>query len=299
MQLDPIGALFANSWKRFEERFTVTVEIFAVPAALIVLSKLLFAHMTPAAFGLGAIVYLVSIVVSIIASLALISAFGKNTNFAESYGTGIKLFWPGIWIAILVLLATLGGLIMLIIPGIILMVQLGFSNYVLVIDNKRGMGAIAQSRAYVKGHWWAIVGRILLLTLIFIVAGIVILAPLTLLLGKIFGAILYGIFIVFITPFAVSYQYELFHNLRRLKPHVATEVAKSDSSFLKVAMVVGIIGAVLIPVLVIEAIALWGPNFDNTSPGGPNDNGGYPTGYFNPGGPMQPVQPEPQSQPLE
>src|SRR5580658_5653828 len=137
--LEPIGGLFANSWKRFTERFATAVAIFAIPAVLIVLSRLLFVRATPPAFVLGAIIYIIAVIVSIIGSFALISALGNKTNFAESYSVGTKLFWPGVWVAILVGVATLGGLIMLIIPGIILMVQLALTNYTIVLDDKRGM----------------------------------------------------------------------------------------------------------------------------------------------------------------
>ncbi len=260
-KLDTIGALFANSWKRFGERFSVTAAIFAAPAILLTLSRLLMEQKTLAGLGLGLVIEILAVVASIIASLGLVSAYGKNTNFAESFAVGIKLFWANVWIAILVCLALFGGFIMLIIPGIILMVQLAFTNYTLVLEDKHGMAALAQSRTYAKGYWWAIFGRTLLLILIFIVAEIVIIAPLTLLLGAVGGTIIDGFFLLFLSPFAVSYQYEVFHNLRRLKSDVAEQAAKSDQGLVKVSMVVGIIGAVLVPILIVAALAFWGSKF--------------------------------------
>jgi hypothetical protein len=165
----------------------------------------------------------------------------------------------------------------------------------------------------IEGHWWATFGRILLLILIFIVAGVVVVAPFMLLLGKVGGSIFYGAFILFITPFAVAYQYEIFNNFRRLKPDVAERATKSDSSFVKVAMVVGIVGAVLIAILIVAAIAFFGPSFmqsfgthNNCSCWDSVDRTCLPAAAcadggsgFNPGGPLLPVQPQPQSQPLE
>jgi hypothetical protein len=273
--LDPIGTLFENSWKRFEERFAVGIAIFAAPSVLIVLSELLLLRgMPPAAHLLGGIIDILSVIVSLIASIALISAFGKNTSFAASYQAGIKLFWSYIWISILVCLAIFGGLIMLIIPGIILMVQLSLTQFSLVLDDKHGMAALKQSRAYVKDYWWAFIGRLLLLVLIFMVAALVILAPLSLLLGSVAGIILYVACMLFITPFAVSYEYEIFHNLRRLKPDVAEQAAKSDSSFVKVSMVVGIVGIVLVPIFIVGAVAFWGIQFTHYWNGQPA-TGGY------------------------
>jgi hypothetical protein len=294
MQLDPIGTLFANSWKRFEERFAVTVGLFAAPTVLLTLSRLLLAQRTSEGILMGVLIEILGVIVSIIASLGIIAAYGKNTNFTESFEIGTKFFWASIWIGILVSLAFFGGLIMLIIPGIILMVQLAFASYALVLDDKHGIAALAQSRAYIIGHWWATFGRTLLLVLIFIVFGLVILAPIVLLTGGVVGSIIYGVFMLFITPFAVAYQYEIFHNLRRLKPHVAELAAKDDSSFVKVSMIVGIVGAVLVPICIVAAIVLESRVMEHH--GYPNSgillppNSGPGVSGFNPGGPMLPVQ---------
>ncbi len=260
-KLDAIGTLFANSWKRFEEKFATTVAIFVAPVVLVALTQLLFLQKTPIGDVLGGVLEIVAIIVSILASYALVSAFGKNTGFAASYQTGVKVFWSGVWITILVCLAVFGGFIMLIIPGIMLAFQLSFTSYALILDDKRGMAALAQSRAYVTGYWWAFVGRSLLLILVFLIAELVIIAPLTVLLGGVAGIILSAAFTLFITPFAVSYQYEIFHNLRRLKPDVAAEAGKIDEGFVKVSMVVGIVGVVFVPILVVAAIAFLGPKF--------------------------------------
>jgi hypothetical protein len=77
------------------------------------------------------IINLLSVIVSIIASVALLSAFAKSTDFAASYQTGIRLFWALIWLVILVSLVAIGGFVMLVIPGIILTIQLAFVSYVL------------------------------------------------------------------------------------------------------------------------------------------------------------------------
>ena len=55
MKLDAIGVLFANSWKRFQERYAVAIEIFIVPLALLLISQLLLAHKAGPALALGSI----------------------------------------------------------------------------------------------------------------------------------------------------------------------------------------------------------------------------------------------------
>src|SRR5581483_10750529 len=213
-KLNPIGQLFAGTWARLRERFAVAVGIFLEPTVFLVLGQLLDIRHTPAADILSIVIHLIAIIFSLLASLALIALFGgpAATDFAGAYQRAFQFFWPSVWIAILTMLAVGGGTILLIVPGIMLAVQLVFSNYALVLEHRYGMGALTQSRAYIKGYWWAFVGRSLLLILLIMVAMLVILIPLTVLLGAVAGSILYGIFLLFITPFSVAYQYDIFNN---------------------------------------------------------------------------------------
>ncbi len=277
MRLDPIGILFANSWRRLRERFAVVAAIFLVPLILMGISQLLILQQKPATLILGGIIHILSVIVSILASIALITAFGKGTDFGASYQSGVKLFWSWIWVAILAMLAVIGGLIMLIIPGIILMIQLAFASYVFVLEDKRGMASLTQSREYVKGYWWAFVGRDILLLLCLLAAYLVLFWPASLLFGGIAGGLVYGIIFLVFAPFSVSYQYEIYENLRRLKPDAALAAAKADVGFLKVSMVVGIIGAFIFAILLaMSAVVLSGANYNNFSPSA-NPSSGFST----------------------
>ena len=265
MRLDAIGVLFANSWKRLRENFAVAAQIYAVPLVLIFISQLLVERNTLPAVALGGFIQLLAALISVPASLALISLFGKGTDFAASYRTGFSLFWAAVWIGILAFLAVIGGAVMLIIPGIMLAIQLSLTNYALVLDGKHGIDALAQSREYVKGYWWALVGRMVLLMLCLGAFALIFLLPTTLLLGFVVGRIVYAIMLLIFVPFSISYQYEIFENFRRLKPDVAEAAMKAERGFLKVSMVVGIIGGVLFIVLGILAFgfliaAVMNPN---------------------------------------
>ena len=254
MKLDPIGVLFANAWRRLRERFAVVTLIFLVPLILIGIGEVLFFRGGVGALFLGIVIRIFADIVSIFATLALISAFGKGTDFAASYQASIKLFWAWIWLAILAALAITGGLVMLVIPGIMLAVQLSFASYAFVLEGKRGMAALTQSREYVKGYWWAFVGRNLLLILCLAAAMLILFAPATLIFGPIGGGRVYGIILLVFTPFAVAYQYEIYENFRRLKPDASAAAVKADPAFLKVATVVGIVGAAMLAILLVVGI---------------------------------------------
>lgn len=74
---------------------------------------------------------------------------------------------PGILlISILTLLATLVGFLLLVIPGIIVAVRMSFASIVLVVEGKRGTGAMGRSWQLSKGHFWRILGAV-------VVAGII------------------------------------------------------------------------------------------------------------------------------
>jgi hypothetical protein len=276
MKLDPIGVLFSNAWRRLRERFAVVALIFLVPLVLVDIGQLLLFKGGASAVTLGVIIRILSDVVSVFSTLALISAFGKGTDFGASYQAGIKLFWAWIWLAILAGLAVVGGLVMLIIPGIMLAVQLSFASYAFVLEGKRGMAALTQSREYIKGYWWAFFGRNLLLILCLAAAMAILFAPATLLLGPIGGGIMYGAILLVFVPFSVAYQYEIYENLRRLKPDASQAAAKADPAFLKVATVVGIVGAAVLFVGLIAAAIFLPADFANWKTMQPG-NYGYPS----------------------
>lgn len=254
MQLESLDILFSNSWRQFKEKFSVIVPIFLIPAALLCVGQILVAQGSFIAALVGGIINFLGFIVSIAASIALVSAIGKGTDFAGSFKMGITLFWGSIWIGLLVGLAAFGGFVMFVIPGIMLGIQLALSSYVYVLEGKRGMNALVLSREYVKGYWWAFFGRMLLCSLIFGVVLLVIYLPLKLILGDVIGGVVYYIITLFLTPFSVCYNFEIYKNLQRLKPGAADEAAKGKREFLFVSMVVGIIGVILGFILLVLAL---------------------------------------------
>ncbi|HVO28980.1 MAG TPA: hypothetical protein VMT81_03290 [Candidatus Paceibacterota bacterium] len=241
MKLDPIGTLFGNAWRRYQERFSTAVLVFLVPIVLLGLVPLLGSWKSPMADLTGAVVEVASVIVVIMASTGLLAAIGKGTGFGESYRIGSQLFGAAVWIAILATFAVWGGLLLLIVPGIILGIRLMFTSYALVFENARGMKALAVSREYSKGFWWALVGRMLLTLLVFVVAVLVFCIPSVMVLGTVGGAVIYYGIILFFTPFSICITYEIYENLRRLKPGAADDAAKSGRGFLKVCAWLGVL----------------------------------------------------------
>lgn len=87
-------------------------------------------------------------------------------NFKETYASAFKNFWKYFLISVLVFLTSLGGFVLLIIPGVIFSTWFAFSIYVFV-DQKLGVKAsMSKSRSLVKGRFWAILGRLVVFGII-------------------------------------------------------------------------------------------------------------------------------------
>ncbi len=252
--LDPIGSLFSGSWNTYKERFSTLAEIILVPAFVMILGYVLRSLGSPFA-TLGIIVIFAGEVLFILSSLALIISVHGNTSADESYRASLGFFWPGVWIGILSFLAIMGASIMLIIPGIWLAVAMSFFDYALVIENRRGIDALRQSREYVKGYWWPVFGRTLLLGLISMVLIIVVELFFIIGGGRGLGSSIGMAFAALITPFSVIYQYRLFENLRTLKPELAAAKTKSGRKFVLVSTIVG---TVFLAAVAIGLVALVG-----------------------------------------
>ena len=67
----------------------------------------------------------------------------------------------------------LGGSILFLIPGIIVSIYLMFVLFVFLFEKKRGIDALIQSAWYVKGFWWDLFARKLILSILVIVSLIV------------------------------------------------------------------------------------------------------------------------------
>jgi hypothetical protein len=263
--MDPISALFSASWRTYKERFTVLIKIALIPALFLALGTILVSRGFPASV-FGSLFNLAGGILTIFASIAAILSLEQKTDFNGSYRKSVSFFWPFLWVSILSGLAVIGGFIMLIVPGIILSIALGFSRFIVIVENRRGLNVLTQSRAYAKGYWWAILGRYVLLGLCFAAVMLVIDLPITLLLGKVTGALIYAILLLFITPFSFVYLYNIYKNLAALKPEVAASQATTGKKFLTASAIVGLATPIILLILFIILIAVFAkPYLDRNS----------------------------------
>jgi len=176
VSLPRIGDLLTKSFSYYKKHFKQLFLIGLVPVCLAILSPLI-SFKGDALFGtllallLVFILGVASFVVQVVAPVAFIRMIqeteeGKHILTSDVYAYGLKLFWPLLWVYILMWTAVMGGFFLLIIPGIALSVYLLFPMYSFVISGHRGLHALSDSFHYVRGHFWAILGRLVVLGLI-------------------------------------------------------------------------------------------------------------------------------------
>lgn len=131
-----------------------------------------------------------------------------------------KNYWNYLIIGVLVSIFVSLGFVFLIIPGLILSIYLSFSLYVCADEKKKGMEAIKRSWNLVKGNWWQVFGRMLMLIILTIIIAIGINAFGENYSGPFFD--LLGSFIILLVQafgsfFSMIYMYLIYLDLKKSK----------------------------------------------------------------------------------
>ena len=92
--------------------------------------------------------------------------FGRETSLSDSFGHASARFLSLAGSAILFGLAIIGGLILLIIPGILFAVWFILSSQCVILEDSKAVSSLGRSKHYVGGYWWKTFG-------VLIVAGLV------------------------------------------------------------------------------------------------------------------------------
>jgi len=201
----------------FRERLWTLIGIIAIPAFLSLVIG--FGSVTLpsgkgtitlfAVLGVFALAFL-----QILAGIAIIRAVGDSekreitTYFREAF----PLFLSFLWVSILVGFLEVVGFILLIIPGIIISVYLSLAVFIVLFESERGVDALKKSHSYVKGRWWAVFGRMLVIILISgILGGIgAFFSSKDAALGQVISVVIQ----ILVVPFSVAYMYFLYTSVK-------------------------------------------------------------------------------------
>jgi hypothetical protein len=152
---------------------------------------------------------------------------GQDPGIEQSYRFGFARLGPILVVSILVGLATLLGLIVLIIPGIYIGVRLAVSTQALVVEGKQGTQAMRRSWDLVGGHWWHAAFTVLLAGLLTEVVNAVITAPFS--AGAWFAQALAAAVATTVTlPFGALVGVLLYLDLRARKERLDLDTLNTD-----------------------------------------------------------------------
>ncbi|MFA5358358.1 MAG: hypothetical protein WC310_00885 [Patescibacteria group bacterium] len=219
--LHPTKELLKNSWIFFKDNSDKLISISLIMLGPTILNQLIATFfsgtLNPILSGLALILGILSLISSVWGTIAMITFINGNDpqmSIADAFNQNASFFWSYLWVGILLFLIVLGGLILVIIPGIIWGIMFSLFGYVMICEKIKGFDAANKSRQLIKGYWWSVFIRFLVIVLLYFIIGII-LSPLgekTALYSL--ATILIGIFL---SPFASVYVYNIYRNLQEIK----------------------------------------------------------------------------------
>jgi len=152
---------------------------------------------------------------------------GQDPSVEQSYRFGFHRLGPVLLVSVLVGLAVVGGLILLIIPGIWIGIRLATSTQALVVEGRRPTQAMGRSWNLVGGHWWHAFGTLLLAGLLTFVVNALITAPFS--ATNWFGqAVAAAVATVITLPYSTLIGVLLYLDLRARKENLNLERLRAD-----------------------------------------------------------------------
>lgn len=237
--LPSIHQLAGDSWQLFKKTWTAYLKLLGLFIAYILLAILvgllislpitfvaigshfqLVNHLTPfnitilVLLGLWLILFFLSII-AIDIFFPIVSIFilqGKKTSpIFDLIRQAKRFFWIYFLAVLLSILATAGGMILFVIPGLLIAFFFTFVAFEVVVEGQSSSSALKRSYFMVKNHFWEVLGRLVVLEL-----GIIIISSLLNRLSTSVGiiALVSFLFNIFVSWYARAYAYLLYKEVR-------------------------------------------------------------------------------------
>jgi membrane-anchored glycerophosphoryl diester phosphodiesterase (GDPDase) len=131
-------------------------------------------------FGVLSFVFIQPLLAGAVARAAVQVYRGESPELRSIYRFALSRLRAILWVTVLTGLAVLVGFVLLVIPGIIAFIRLTFGTAVVVVEDERGTRALRRSWRLAKGHFWKILGTLLLAGILTSIVGGILQIPLTL-----------------------------------------------------------------------------------------------------------------------
>lgn len=161
-------------------------------------------------------IVIVSAIIGVLMGIALILAIANPEMYSvrSAYASAKPFFFRYIGLSIVSSLLILLGFLLFIIPGIIVAVWFTFVYFILVLDGKSIIESLKTSKSLVKGNWWGIFGRLIVVGLVAIIAY-TFLGFVTAWLPAIVGLAWTLLISAFIAPFTMIYAFMIYRDLKQ------------------------------------------------------------------------------------
>ncbi|MDP2629547.1 MAG: hypothetical protein Q8P45_02485 [Candidatus Harrisonbacteria bacterium] len=228
--------LLKNALKEYKAHFRLLALAALIPTLVATIFIALFgiifgpAALSVATPGLGSIFFILFFALAILiygwAAASMIIAVDQRGSIGISGAlkkalSYLRSYW---WLNVLYLFILVGAFALFFIPGVIVAVWFSLIFFVLVLENKKGPSALAQSREYIRGHWWPILSRMLFL----IVVAILFVLLVTLITNPLSDSpglqnIISNLISILIAPLVVLYWYQIYTQLKENKREVRVQ----------------------------------------------------------------------------
>jgi hypothetical protein len=135
-------------------------------------------------------------------------------NFKESQ----KYFWGFLGLSLLYLVVVCAWGFVFLIPALIFGIYYSFATYILVAEEKRAFSSMERSYDLVRGYWWPVFGRMLLLMLAAFIVFLVISLPLNFMNEGSWIFVAYNVLVnliwLVVSPYFIVYYCGLYKNLK-------------------------------------------------------------------------------------
>lgn len=241
-ELAGVEELFRLAWDTFKQRWGTLLGLFfltplmaLVPAGIFYGACHLLASALPASRtalmavgGIGAMI-MVLVAYSWGFGALVCATVDDEADLRRALVEGKRLLWPYIWVTTLLAIILGGGFLLAVVPGIIFSVWFFFAPFILFAEGTGGMDAVLKSREYVRGNWFDVFVRLLI---VWGLSGLMGLVPVV---GPVLSILL--------APFVLLVQALIYRDLRRVKGDVPYPCGSRDKA---IWLGIGILGYVVV-----------------------------------------------------
>jgi len=157
---------------------------------------------------------------------SLIYSLKENIGIKDSFKRSFKILLPYFWVWFLFNVIVAGAFLIFIIPGILFFIWFSLAIFMLLFEEKKGLNALFKSKHLIKGNFWKVFTRFLIVFLI-IVGVAFSLAFVSVHFGQKnkqiadpLNQILSYFLWLFLLPFILIYGYLIYNDLKEIKAEV-------------------------------------------------------------------------------